>query len=52
MSNDTKQPDYNRVELNHIKTMYEEAKVEYPRLEHSVLPALFRWRLEHGLVQP
>ena len=29
------QPDYNKVQLNHIRTMYEEAKKEYPRIEHS-----------------
>lgn len=41
MTNEPKQPDYNRVELNHIRTMYEEAKAEYPRLEHSGFMMMF-----------
>lgn len=35
------QPDYNRTELNHIRTMYEDAKKEYVRLEHSSFMILY-----------
>lgn len=35
MANGPKQPDYNIVQINHIRTLYEEAAKEYPRLEHS-----------------
>jgi hypothetical protein len=35
------QPDYNRVQLNHIRQLYDEAKKEYPRLDHSSFMLLY-----------